>query len=131
MRQNWPPVAWKWMGLPFIKFAGVSILTRLCVSVEFPDELLLETLRRYGELKSDDLRCVYFKEEGLCHLENGARVVEFARLTQNIPRQIVVEGIPIGFKYSGQPNTCFKCGSLDHLVFNCPKKQALRSKARD
>lgn len=101
-----------------------SLHVSVFVLVEYPDELLLKTLRRYGELKTDGIRRAYFKEEGLRHLENGAHVVEFARLHQNIPRQIVVGGIPIGFKYSGQPNTCFKCGSADHLVRNCPKKPA-------
>lgn len=116
---------------PLTLLGSRSLHVSVFVSVEFPDELLLETLRRYGELKTDDIRRVYFKEEGLRHLENGARVVEFNRLNQNIPRQIVVGGIPIGFKYSGQPNTCFKCGSIDHLVRNCPKKRAPRSQMPD
>ena len=81
---------------------------------------MLETI----ELESEGIRGVYFKEEGLRHFKNGAHVVEIALLHQNIPRQIVVAGIPIGFKYSGQPNKCFKCGSNDHLVCNCPKKPA-------
>lgn len=90
--------------------------------MEFPNGLLLDTLATYGELKSCTARKCYFKDEGLQHLENGARVVEFTRLNKDIPKQIVVQGVPIQLKYTGQPNTCFKCGSPDHLVRNCPKQ---------
>lgn len=33
-----------------------------------------------------------------------------------------MQGVPIGLKYTGQPNTCFKCGLPDDLVKNCPKR---------
>ena len=103
-----------------------SIHVSVFVSVEFPDELLLDTLSVYGELKSRAVRRVYFKDEGLQHLENGARVVEFTRLKRDIPKQIVAHGVPIGLKYTGQPNTCFKCGSPEHIVKNCPKRSTPR-----
>ena len=99
-----------------------SIHVSVFVSVEFPDDTLLSVLEQYGELKNRDVRRCFFKDEGLRHLENGARVVEFTRLTKDIPKQIVAHGIPIGLKYSGQPNTCFRCGSTEHLVKLCPKR---------
>ena len=30
-------------------------------------------------------------------------------------------GIEIGFKYSGQPATCYRCQSTEHVVKDCPK----------
>ena len=100
-----------------------TIAVSVFVSIEFPDELLLKLLKTYGELKSDHVRRLYFRDEGLTHLENGTRIVEFVRLDKHLPKQIVAYGIPIGLKYSGQANTCFRCGSTEHLVKACPKRK--------
>lgn len=55
-----------------IMLLGVrSIDVSVFVSVEFPDELHLDTLTAYGELKSRTTRRCYFKDEGLRHLENS------------------------------------------------------------
>lgn len=63
-----------------------SIHVSVFVSVEFPNETLLNTLATYRKLKSQAVSHCYFKEEGLQHLENGACVVEFKRLTRDIPK---------------------------------------------
>lgn len=62
-----------------------TIHVSVFVSVESPVEILLNTLATYGELKSQAVRRCHFKDEGLQHLENGARIVEFKRLTRDIP----------------------------------------------
>jgi len=50
-----------------LKYIHVSIF----VSVEFPDDKLLKTLKDHGQLKSDALRQLYFTEEGFRHIERG------------------------------------------------------------
>ena len=92
------------------------------MSVEFPDEDLLNLFTTYGELKSRSACHLFFTEEGLTHIENGIRVVQFNRIDRNIPRRVVLGGLEIGFKYSGQLVTCHRCHSTDHVVKNCPKR---------
>ena len=43
-----------------------------------------------------------------------------ARLKVDFTR-MSVQGIEIGFRYSGQPSTCYRCNSTDHEMKNCPK----------
>ena len=92
-------------------------------SEEFPDENLLNLIEKYGELKSRKLRCLYFQEEGFTHIERGVRVAEFVKIKQDIPKKIVLAGIEVGFKYSGQPATCYRCQSTEHVVKDCPKRR--------
>ena len=47
-----------------------------------------------------------FTEEGFTHIENGIRVAEFNKIDRAITKRIVMAGMEIGFKYSGQPVTC-------------------------
>ena len=100
-----------------------SIHVSVFVSVEFPDEDLLNLLATYGELKSPHVRRLYFTEEGYTHIENGVRVVQFNKILRDIPKRVVLGGLEIGFKYSGQPVTCHRCQSTDHVVKNCPKRR--------
>jgi len=107
----------------FIDPAWVKINSRICVCVggipRWNSALSSRTVR---ELKNRDVQRCFFKDEGLWHLENGTCVVEFTPLTKDVPKQIVAHGIPIGLKYSGQPNTCFQCDSSEHLVKLCLKR---------
>ena len=100
-----------------VKTVHVSVF----VSVEFPDEDLVNILKVYGDLKSENLRRLTFKEAGFTHIENGVRVAQFTKINKDIPRKLVVGGVEIGFKYSGQPTTCYRCHSTEHVVKNCPK----------
>ena len=100
-----------------------SIHVSVFVSVEFPDVDLLNLLATYGELKSKNVRHLRFSEPGFTHIENGVRVVEFSRIERDIPKRLVIAGLEIGFKYSGQPVTCHRCHSTDHVVKNCPKRR--------
>ena len=100
-----------------------SIHVSVFVSMEFPDEDLLNLLAAYGELKSRSVRRLFFTEEGFTHIENGIRVVQFNKIERNIPKRVVLGGLEIGFKYSGQPVTCHRCHSTEHVVKNCPKRR--------
>ena len=35
----------------------------------------------------------------------------------------MTQGLEIFFKYTGQPITCYRCGSTEHVVKNCPKQR--------
>lgn len=71
------------------------------VSVGFPDEELVYLLSNYGELKSLELRRLYYPEDGFRPIQNGVRVAEFLKMHRDIPKRLVVAGVEIGFKYSG------------------------------
>ena len=105
-----------------LRLLGVkSIHVSVFVSVEFPDEDLIAILEQYGDLKTRKLRRLYFSEEGFEYIERGVRVAEFNKITRDIPKKVVFGGIEIGFKYSGQPATCYRCQSTEHVVKDCPK----------
>ena len=96
------------------------------VPVEFPDTVVLELLKQYGELKTENLRRLYFQEEGFSHIERGIRVAEFTRINRDLPRRIVTQGVEINFKYTGQPITCYRCNSTEHVVRNCDKQRRVK-----
>ncbi|KAL9989385.1 hypothetical protein ACROYT_G003929 [Oculina patagonica] len=97
-----------------------SIHVSIFASVEYPDKDLVTLLSTYRELKSHRVRHLRFSEEGYKHIENSVRVVEFLRIDRDIPKRVSLGGLDIGFKYSGQPVTCHRCHSLEHMVKNCP-----------
>lgn len=99
-----------------------SIHVSVFVLVELPDEDLLNLLATYGELKARSVRRLFFTEEGFTHIENGIRVVQFTKIDRDIPKRVVLGGLEIGFKYSGQLVTCHRCQSTQHMVKNCPKR---------
>ena len=92
------------------------------VPIEFADSELKTLLSFYGEIKS--VRRLFHKEEGLENLENGCRVLAFSKLAKPLPVRLSYKGISIGFKYTGQPKSCLRCSSFDHLVAECPYKRA-------
>ena len=92
-----------------------SIHVSVFVSVEFPDKDLIAFLKQYGKLKMDTLRRLYYSDEGFNHIECGICVVEFVALDKDLPRKIVTQGLEIYFKYSGQPVSCYRCGSTEHI----------------
>jgi len=98
-----------------------SIHVSILVSVEFPDEDLFTLLKQYGELKICKLCRLHFQEEGFTWIERGVPVAKFVKITRDIPKRIVLAGIEVGFKYSGQPATCYRCQSMVHVVKDCPK----------
>ena len=108
-----------------------SIHVSVFVPVEFPDETVVALLKEYGELKSTNLRRLYYKEEGFAHIERGIRVAEFRRLHRDVPRRIATQGVEINIKYTGQPATCHRCHSTEHLVRNCPKQRVRTTRSAE
>ena len=90
------------------------------ISVEFPDKDLVSFLKQYGQLKTENLRRLHYSDEGYGHTERDIRIAKFVLLDQDLPRKLVTQGLEIFFKYSGQPVSCYRCGSTDHIVKDCP-----------
>lgn len=93
------------------------------IAVEFPKQEIVKFLKQYGQLKSEHLRRLCYTEEGFTSIERGIRVAEFISLEKDLPRKVVTQGVEIFFKYTGQPITCYRCGSADHVFKNCPKQR--------
>ena len=105
---------------PLRLLGAKTVHVSIFVSMEFPDEDLLSLLEKYGELKT---RRLHFQEEGFTHIERGVRVTKFIKISRDIPKRVVLTGIELGFKYSGQPTTCYRCHSTEHVVKDCPKRR--------
>ncbi|KAK3753061.1 hypothetical protein QZH41_005509 [Actinostola sp. cb2023] len=107
-----------------LRVAKTKIHVSVFVPIQFPDKELQDIMARYGKILH--IRRLKYKEADLKKFENGVRVIEFDTLTQAIPSRIHYAGHNIGIKYTGQPKTCVRCSSLEHLVRECPlnkKKQ--------
>lgn len=108
-----------------LKLLGAkTIHVSVIVAVEFPDQEIVNFLKQYGQLKSENLRRLCYKEEGFRNIERGIRMAEFTSLDKGLPRKVVTQGLEIFFKYTGQPITCHRCGSTEHVVKNCPKQRS-------
>ena len=114
-----------------LKLLGAkTIHVSVFVAVEFPDQEIVKFLKQYGQLKSENLRRLCYNEEGFRNIERGIRVAEFTSLDRDLPRKVVTQGLEIFFKYTGQPITCYRCGSTEHVVKNCPKQRSRFSHIR-
>lgn len=89
-----------------------SIHGSIFVSMKYPDVELIPFLKTYGKMKSDAIRRLYYNEE-------------FLSFDKDLPRKIVTNAVEIHFKYMRQPITCYRCGSTEHVVQNCPQKARL------
>lgn len=80
-----------------------------------PDEALITSLKKYGEVKS--VKAVTHKGYGVsrCRAE--------IELKQDIPSRVTVQGNPINVFYRNQPRSCFVCRSVGHEARNCPTKK--------
>lgn len=38
-------------------------------------------------------------------------------------KKLVTQGLEIYFKYSGQPMSCYRCSSTEHMVRKCPRQR--------
>lgn len=67
--------------------------------MEFPDNVVVELLKQYSELKTENLRRLYFQEEGFSYIERGIHVPEFVKINRDLPCRIVTQGVEINLKY--------------------------------
>ena len=108
-----------------LKLLGVrTIHVSVFVAVEYPDQEIVNFLKQYGQLKSENLRRLCYTEEGFTNIESGIRVAEFTSLDRDLPRKVVTQGVEIFFKYTGQPITCYRCRSTEHVVKNCTRQRS-------
>ena len=101
-----------------VDFSRLSLTTffvSIFVSVEFPDAELLSFLKTYRKLKVKLCVDCITRSKGL-HILNPTF------LDRDLPRKIVTNGLEVHFKYTGQPVTCYRCGSTEHIVHNCPQR---------
>ena len=106
-----------------LKLLGVrTIHVSVFVAVEYPDQKIVNFLKQYGQMKSENLRCPCYTKEGFTSIKCGICVAEFTSLDRDLPRKVVTQGLEIFFKYTGQPITCYRYGSTEHVVKNCPKQ---------
>ena len=115
---------------PLKVLGAKTIHVSVFVAVEFPDQEIVKFLKQYGQLKSENLRSLCYNEEGFRNIEHGIRVAEFTSLDKDLPRKVVTQGLEIFFKYTGQPITCYRCGSTEYVVKNCPKQRSRFSHIR-
>ena len=114
-----------------LKLLGAkTIHVSVFVAVEFLDQEIVNFLKQYGRLKSENLRRLCYNEEGFRNIERGIRMAEFTSLDKDLPRKVVTQGLDIFFKYPRQPITCYRCGSTEHVVKNCPKQRSRFSHIR-
>ena len=59
---------------------------------------------------------------GFTSIESGIGVAEFTSLDRDLPRKVVTQGLKIFCKYTRQLITCYRCGSTEHVIKNCPKQ---------
>ena len=103
-----------------LKLLGAkTIHVSVFVAVEFRDQEIVKFLKQYGHLWR-----LCYTEDGFTSIECGILVAEFISLEKDLPRKVVTQGLEIFFKYTGQPITCYRCGSADHVVKNCPKQRS-------
>ena len=85
---------------------------------EMPDTVLIGRLSAYGKVFS-------FRHDRLSdHMFNGVRTAKM-RLNKDIPSCIHIAGEFIRVWYPGQPKTCRRCGSHDHLAGKCASFRCL------
>ena len=81
-----------------LKLLGAkTIHVSVFVAVELPDEEILNFLKPYGQLKSENLRLLCYNEDGFRNIERGICVAEFISLDKDLPRKVVTQGLEIFF----------------------------------
>ena len=100
-----------------------SIQVSVFVSVEFPDADLLNLLATLAKLNPKT--CDTFASQSQVSHTSKMACVWLSSLTSTVTFQngLVIPGLEIGFKYSGQPVTCHRCHSTNHVVKHCPKRR--------
>ena len=113
------------------------------------DEEVLEKLSQYGEVKSSVIRLKYRLDHELAGLENGNRLVrmvltspsipyslqigrEWCRIIHNNQQQICSNCNEPGHSRKNCPSIeCRVCGTLGHISYHCPTRNAHHTENTD
>ena len=89
---------------------------------KMPSSHVMSVLSQYGT-PLGEMQFEYWRRgKTLMKVSNGTRVVRMC-VTKPIPSYLNIQGVPAVVLYEGQAKTCAMCGSTDHLVKVCPRKQ--------
>ena len=99
-------------------FTNVSILG-LRSYVE--DEMVVESLSQYGEIKSDVIRLKYKADHDLSGIENGNRLVKMVITAKSIPYSIRIGGEWCRIIHNNQHPVCNECNEVGHTKKRCPQ----------
>ena len=69
--------------------AARTLHVSVFVAVEYPDQEVVNFLKQYGQLKSENLHRLCYTEEGFTNIEHGVRVAEFTSLDRDLPQKVV------------------------------------------
>ena len=131
---------------PHVYYLNVSILG---LKSYIDDEEVLEKLSQYGEVKSSVIRLKYRLDHELAGLENGNRLVrmvltspsipyslqigrEWCRIIHNNQQQICSNCNEPGHSRKNCPSIeCRVCGTLGHISYHCPTRNAHHTENTD
>ena len=104
--------------LPYGCFTNVSILG-LRSYVE--DEMVVESLSQYGDIKSDVIRLKYKADHDLSGIENGNRLVKMVITAKSIQYSIRIGGEWCRIIHNNQEPVCKECNEVGHTRKRCPQ----------
>ena len=106
-------------------------ITKLVRVRYVPDEMNLNLIKikleHHGTIKK------IFREKSKGGLDEGESIETETigiqmTIKKDIPSFINIDGEKFNVSYRGQPRACNRCGSLDHLIANCPQVTWVKSK---
>jgi len=109
-------------------------ITKLVRVRYVPDEMNLNLIKikleHHGTIKK------IFREKSKGGLDEGESIETETigiqmTIKKDIPSFINIDGEKFNVSYRGQPRACNRCGSLDHLIANCPQVTWVKSKEPD
>ena len=94
-------------------YINVSLMgLRACIE----DKKVVETLSRYGEIKSPVIRLKYKIGHDLAGLENGNRLVKIVLNQPSIPYSLKIDGEWCRIIHSSQQPYCSTCSEFGHIA---------------
>lgn len=110
-----------------ITHAGLNNVAVRLLDLPFgmPHEVAVGVLRRFGEPCGKMDFEYWHRNKQRTNVSNGTRVIRM-NLQQHIPSFVSVAGFTAVVIYGGQPKTCARCGSTQHLVRACTAEPGKR-----
>jgi hypothetical protein len=87
---------------------------------EIQEGILRAHIAPYGEIHT--IQEAHWSNFYRYKVANGIRIGVIA-LTKHIPSYFTIVGHRVLVSYNGQPQTCFGCGDMEHLLQVCPKRR--------